>query len=101
MKHYVRLAYTVPELGGELLTVAELEEISATQCTMLRMIEFDPAEAITGVYVDGRVIGKANTPMDTVGHPDTYNAYDGLRSTRISQPEFEGLWQEALQILRP
>ncbi|EEI16457.1 hypothetical protein [Corynebacterium lipophiloflavum] len=97
MKLYVRLAYHVPELGGELLTVAELEEVSAAQCTMLRMIEFDSAESITGVYVDGRVIGRANTPMEIVAHPDTYAAYEGVSSTRITQPEFEGLWQEALQ----
>ena len=63
MKHFVRIHYNVPELGGELLNIAELEEISAHECTMVRMIELDPAETITGIYVDGRVIGQANQPM--------------------------------------
>ena len=48
MKHFVRIHYNVPELGGELLNIAELEEISAHECTMVRMIELDPAETITG-----------------------------------------------------
>ena len=49
MKHFVRIHYNVPELGGELLNIAELEEISAHECTMVRMIELDPAETITGI----------------------------------------------------
>lgn len=99
MKHYVRLHYTVPELGGELLTIAELEEISATECAMVRMIELDPRESITGIYTEGRVIGQANMPMGTVAHPDTYARYEGISVTRLRPEEFEGLWQEALQKL--
>lgn len=95
MKHYIRLHYQVPELGGELLNIAELEEIDATQCTMVRMIELDPGETITGVYVDGRAIGQANQPTPTVPHPDLYAQFDGISSTRLSAEEFEGLWEEA------
>ena len=95
MKHYVRLHYSVPELGGELLNIAELEEINDTACTMLRMIELDPAETITGIYVDGRVIGQANVPMDTVPHPKTYDAIEGIEATHLTAEEFEGLWEEA------
>ena len=58
MKHFVRIQYSMPELGGELLNIAELEEVSAHECTMVRMIELDPSEAITGIYVEGRVIGQ-------------------------------------------
>ena len=66
MKHYVRIHYQVPELGGELLNIAELEEVNSERCTMVRMIELDPEETITGVFVDGRVIGQANEPMPAV-----------------------------------
>lgn len=95
MKHYVRIHYTVPELGGELLNVAELEELNPSECTMLRMIELDPSETITGIFVDGHVIGQANQPLDVVPHPDYYNQLDGIRSTPLTAEEFEGLWEEA------
>lgn len=95
MKHYVRIHYSVPELGAELLNIAELEEVSAHECTMVRMIELDPSETITGIYVDGRVIGQANQPLGAVPHPDTYDQLDGITAIRLSAPEFEGLWEEA------
>ena len=95
MKHFVRIQYSVPELGGELLNIAELEEVSAHECTMLRMIELDPSEAITGIYVDGRVIGQANQPMSTVPHPRTYDTMEGITATHLTEEEFEGLWSEA------
>lgn len=95
MKHYVRIHYQVPELGGELLNIAELEEISSDRCTMVRMIELDPNETITGVYTEGRVIGQANEPMGAVPHPDSYDALEGITSTRVTRMEFEGLWGEA------
>lgn len=95
MKHFIRLHYSVPELGGELLNIAELEEVSATECTMVRMIELDPNETITGIYADGTVIGQANEPMGTVPHPDMYAQFEGITATRLSEAEFEGLWEEA------
>ena len=95
MKHFVRIHYNVPELGGELLNIAELEEISAHECTMVRMIELDPNETITGVYAEGRVIGQANEPMGAVPHPDSYDALEGITSARLTRMEFEGLWGEA------
>ena len=95
MKHFVRIHYNVPELGGELLNIAELEEISAHECTMVRMIELDPAETITGIYTDGRVIGQANQPLGTVPHPSTYGQLDGITASRLTEAEFEGLWEEA------
>ena len=95
MKHFVRIHYNVPELGGELLNIAELEEISAHECTMVRMIELDPAETITGIYVDGRVIGQANQPMGPIPNPRTYDSMEGITSSHLSEDEFEGLWSEA------
>lgn len=95
MKHYVRIHYNAPDLGGELLNIAELEELNPQACTMVRMIELDPAERITGIFIDGRVIGQANQPLDTVPHPDAYAQFDGITATRLSAEEFEGLWEEA------
>ena len=94
MKHFVRIHYNVPELGGELLNIAELEEISAHECTMVRMIELDPAETITGIYVDGRVIGQANQPMGTVPHPRTYDSMEGITATHLSEEDVEQLGRE-------
>ncbi|WJY69134.1 hypothetical protein CAURIS_11340 [Corynebacterium auris] len=95
MKHYVRILYEVPDLGAQLLNVAELEEISPAQCTMVRMIELDPAETITGAYAKGRVHGQANEPAEVVPHPDSYAAFDGITATELSAEEFEGLWADA------
>lgn len=95
MKLYVRTRYSDPQLGAELLNVAELEELSDTECEMVRMIEMDPGESITGIYHDGRVEGEANRPLDKVPHPDTHGRFPGITTTRIAREEFEGLWQEA------
>jgi len=95
VKHYIRIHYEVPELGGQLLNIAELEEVSPTQCTMIRMIELTPEETITGVYADGRVTGQANEPTDVVPHPDSYAQFEGITATSLTPEEFEGLWEEA------
>lgn len=95
VKHYVRIHYLVPELGAELINIAELEELSSRECTMVRMIELDPAETITGIYTGGRVIGQANQPLGTVPHPSTYGQLDGITASRLTEAEFEGLWEEA------
>ena len=93
MKHFVPLQR--PRTRRRALNIAELEEISVHECTMVRMIELDPAETITGIYVDGRVIGQANQPMGTVPHPRTYDSMEGITATHLSEEEFEGLWSEA------
>lgn len=95
MKHFVRIHFQVPEIGGELLNIAELEEVTARECTMVRMMELDPNERITGIYVDGRVIGQANPPMATVPHPETYDELEGITATHLDADEFEALWAEA------
>ena len=95
MKHYVRIHYEVPELGGQLLNIAELDEISPTQCTMVRMIELDPAETITGAYAEGRVHGQANEPTEVVPHPDAYAQFEGITARTLTPEEFDGLWAEA------
>ncbi|WKD58421.1 hypothetical protein CAPI_09490 [Corynebacterium capitovis DSM 44611] len=95
MKHYVRLHYVAPDLGGELLNVAELHELSDTECTMIRMIELDPHEAITGAWADGKLVGQANEPSTVVPHPDTYREFEGITADPMSEDEFLALWAEA------
>ncbi|MDY5785696.1 MULTISPECIES: hypothetical protein [unclassified Corynebacterium] len=95
MKHFVQIHYEVPDLGGQLLNIAELKEISPTQCTMVRMIELDPAGTITGAYANGRVVGQANEPTEVVPHPDQYAQFEGITATILSAEEFNGLWSEA------
>lgn len=95
MKHFVRIHYEVPDLGGQLLNIAELEEISPTQCTMVRMIELDPNESITGAYAEGRIHGQANEPTPVVPHPDAYNQFEGITASTLTEEEFDGLWAEA------
>ena len=99
MKHYVRIHYSAPDLGGELLNIAELEELNPRECTMVRMIELDPSETITGIYTDGKVIGQANEPMSIVPHPDLYAQFEGISATAIAVEEFEALWAEAGSLL--
>ncbi|MGY6464339.1 hypothetical protein ACXIUA_10695 [Corynebacterium sp. UMB8791] len=99
MKHYVRIHYSAPDLGGELLNIAELEELNSRECTMVRMIELDPSETITGIYADGKVVGQANEPMSIVPHPDLYAQFEGISATAIAVEEFEALWAEACSLL--
>lgn len=93
VKHYVRTTLTVPG-AGTLITIAELDEISAEACTMVRMIELAPDETIMGAYTEGRIVGNANEPLDQVPHPDTYDQFENIEARRLTADEFEGLWEE-------
>lgn len=66
---------------------------------MVRMIELDPSETITGIYVAGEVIGQANVPMATVPHPDMYAQFEGISARTMAAEEFEALWAEACAML--
>lgn len=91
---YVRTTLTVPGVGA-VVNIAELDELSSSECRMLRMIELTPDHAITGAVVGGRVVGQANQPLDTVPHPDTYYQFEGIDAERLDSEHFEGLWAEA------
>lgn len=94
MAIYVRTTLTV--LGaGSVVNVAELAELNDHECRMVRMIELTPDHVIMGAFIDGKIAGQANEPLDTVPHPDTYDQYEGLEAERLPAETFEGLWAEA------
>ncbi len=93
MKHYVRTTLDVPG-AGTLITIAELEEVSAQACIMVRMIELAPDETIMGAFTDGKIVGQANEPLEQVPHPDTYDQFENIEAQRLTADEFEGLWEE-------
>ena len=91
---FVRTTLTIPG-AGSVVNIAELVELSPHECRMVRMIELTPDHAIVGAFIDGRVIGNANRPLDTVPHPDTYDQFEGIEAERVTADHFEGLWAEA------
>lgn len=94
-RHFIRTDLTVPG-AGSVIHVAELEEIDATSCTMVRIIELAPDETIMGVTGEGQSAGKTNEPNVVVPHPDTYDQYPDIDARRLNQDEFEALWTEAI-----
>lgn len=94
-RHYIRTDLTVPG-SGSAIHVAELEEIDRTSCTMVRIIELAPDEAIMGAHGNGKSAGNSNQPNAVVPHPDTYDDFPDIDARRLSQDEFEALWNEAL-----
>lgn len=91
---FVRTTLTIPG-AGSVVNIAELTELSAQECRMERMIELTPDHSIAGAFIDGRVIGQANRPLDTVPHPNTYDQFEGIEAEHITADHFEGLWAEA------
>ena len=94
-QHFLKTVLTVPGVGSA-IHVAELAEIDATRCRMLRLIELSPDETIMGVTDGAVTAGLANTPAEVVPHPDTYDNYPDITATRLSKQEFEALWHEAV-----
>lgn len=91
---YVRLDMTIPG-AGSVTHLAELAEIDATSCSMLRIIELDPAGKIRGAATQASHAGMANKPSEIVPHPDTYAQFPEIKSEALNAEEFEGLWAEA------
>ncbi|AWB82870.1 hypothetical protein C3B44_11475 [Corynebacterium yudongzhengii] len=93
-KHYIRTELTVPGVGTA-IHVAELEEIDAQSCTMLRIIELAGDETIMGAAAGGVTEGQITAPSEVVPHPDTYADFPDITATRLDPEEFEGLYSEA------
>lgn len=91
---FIRTDLSIPG-AGTVINIAHLEEIDRTHCTMVRMIELDPQESIRGATSNGRTVGQANQPQRIVPHPDTYHQFPDISSRRLSEEEFEALWNEA------
>ncbi len=96
-RFFVRTELTVPG-AGSIIHVAELEEIDARMCTMVRIIELDPAETIRGAAraESGVSVGMQNAPNEVVPHPDTYADFPDIDHRVLTESEFEGLWSEAI-----
>ena len=97
MKIYVRITLDVP--GAAPTThVAELQTTDNPQlCTMNRIIELADGAAITGLAQGSREQGMTVLPQEVVPHPDSYSAMPDIQAETITDKEFEGLWEEALQ----
>ncbi len=94
---FVRIDLTIPGAGA-VTHAAELEELDARRCTMVRIIELDGTGTIHGAGrpVEGVSAGMANAPEQVVPHPDTYGQFPDISCTPLRAEEFEGLWAEAL-----
>ncbi|GAB2516637.1 hypothetical protein CATRI_13055 [Corynebacterium atrinae] len=91
---YVRIDMSIPG-AGSVTHLAELEEIDSETCTMLRIIELDPAERIRGAATQDMAVGMDNRPQTVVPHPDTYADFPDIDARKLTDEEFEGLWAEA------
>lgn len=96
-RFFIRIDLAVPG-AGSIVHVAELEEIDAQRCTMVRIIELDPAETIRGAAraSTGTTVGMQNAPTKVVPHPDTYADFPDIDHRPLTEDEFEGLWSEAV-----
>ena len=94
MTIYVRTTLTVPG-AGSVVNVAELAELNDRECRMVRMIELTPDHVIMGAFIDGKIAGQANEPLDTVPHPDTYDDFPDISAQYVDQSRFDALWSEA------
>lgn len=93
---YAKTIFTAPD-GSGIVNVAELAELDDTRtaCRMVRMIELTPQNSIVGAYVDGRVHGSANTPLDVVPHPERLSEFEDIEHHILEESDFNGLWAEA------
>lgn len=94
---YIRTTLTIPGAGSA-IHIAELEEIDASSCRMLRLIALGPNDAIVGLATPQRTAGAAQAPQEIVPHPDTYNQFEGISAKAINATEFNALWSEAVAL---
>lgn len=88
---------TIPEVGTA-THIAELEEINAEACSMLRMIALAPNDSIVGAATPETSVGNAEAPQRVVPHPDTYDAFPDINAELIDAFQFHSLWTEAIAL---
>lgn len=96
-KLYVRTTMTIPEVGTA-THIAELEEINAEACSMLRMIALAPNDSIVGAATPETSVGNTEVPQRVVPHPDTYDAFPDVNAELIDAFQFHSLWTEAIAL---
>ncbi|GAB6951387.1 hypothetical protein HMPREF3155_02085 [Corynebacterium sp. HMSC06D04] len=94
---YIRTTMEVPGVGSA-IHVAEMEEVDAETCTMLRMIALAPNDAVAGAATPNKSVGNADIPQSTVPHPNTYDNYPNISAEHVSEEDFTALWTEALAL---
>lgn len=73
---YVRTTLSVEGINA--VHVAELEEIDAETCRMVRLVDV--------------ATGPAEIPNEIVPHPNTYDTFPDIEAEYITAAEFEELW---------
>ena len=94
---YVRTTMEVPGVGSA-IHIAEMEEVNANTCTMLRMIALAPNDAVAGAATPSKAVGNADITQRQVPHPNTYNDFPDITAEHISADEFAALWREAVAL---
>ncbi|WKD62279.1 hypothetical protein CCICO_11440 [Corynebacterium ciconiae DSM 44920] len=101
---YVRISMAIE--AHAITHVAELEEIDAQQCRMLRVVELKgPASTshheheITGsaaLNAQGSfsLSGMDAPPNPVVPHPDLYGQFEDIVATPLTAAEFEEYWSQ-------
>ena len=101
---YVRISMAIE--AHAITHVAELEEIDAQQCRMLRILEFKgPADSshrtheITGSAVltaEGSFAleGMDAPPNPVVPHPNLYGNFEDIVASPLTAAEFEEYWSQ-------
>ncbi|QPK79144.1 hypothetical protein G7Y31_11750 [Corynebacterium lizhenjunii] len=91
---YVRTELDVPGVGSA-IHLAELEELSASECRLHRLLALAPNESVVGAATPHASHGGADIPQERVPHPNAYADYPNISASYIEPTEFEGLWSEA------
>lgn len=92
---YVRTELHVPG-AGQAVHIAELKELDADTCEMVRIIELDPNDTIMGIAGGDIGAGAPMQPQAQVPHPDTYKDFPDIKATILSSDQFEALWAEGV-----
>ncbi len=94
---YIRTTLEIPG-AGTAIHVAELEEINAEACRMVRLIALAPNDAVVGLATPHRAVGDAQAPQEIVPHPDTYDQFEDITAEVIDAAQFHALWSEAVAL---
>ncbi len=92
---YVRIDLSVP--GASMTHVAELLPLNDSQCEVVRMIELNAHDAVTGAGTATNSIVMQVPVSDVVPHPDLYGNYPDIDARIIQKQDFDALWSEAVR----
>lgn len=89
---YVKTTLTIP--GASATHVAELREVTSSECEMVRIVALAP-QGIAGAATKDTRVGNIDMPSSKVPHPDTYGDFPDISAEHIVEAEFESLWERA------